>query len=143
METLVNHTLRVMLVAAASLAAVAATTAGEPRTVTFVAQTAPCLATVRLYWDANTEPDLAGYRMSWGTASRAYASEQGGIAKTATTFEVVGLPCGVRQYFAVRAFDALDRVSGFSNEVSVLTAGLPATTRVPSPPTKTTARPVP
>ena len=30
-------------------------------------------ATVTLAWDANTEPDLAGYKIHYGTASRDYS----------------------------------------------------------------------
>jgi hypothetical protein len=70
---------------------------------------------VTLKWAANTEPDLAGYRVYCGTTSRVYPiNVSAGKLLTAT---VPNLPSGT-YYCAVTAFDAANNESGFSNEVS-------------------------
>lgn len=72
-------------------------------------------ADVKLSWTANTESDLAGYKLYQGTASRTYGSPtQIGIQ---TTYTVIGLAPGT-YYFALKAFDTSGNESGFSNEVS-------------------------
>ena len=73
-------------------------------------------AQVTLSWDANTEPDLAGYMIYYGFATRAYdyvvnVGDQ-------TTFTLSGLEDGHTYYFAVTAYDAEDLESDFSNEVT-------------------------
>lgn len=55
-----------------------------------------------LSWDANTEPDLAGYRVYYGTAPRAYQLSVD-VGNT-TTYVVTGLGAGA-YYFAVTAYD--------------------------------------
>jgi len=39
----------------------------------FCPEAASDAGSVRLAWDPNTEPDLAGYRVYYGTSSRAYS----------------------------------------------------------------------
>ena len=73
-------------------------------------------ATVDLTWDANAEPDLAGYRVYYGTASRNY-SETVDLGR-ATTCSISGLAATTTYYFAVTAYDTEGLESGFSNEVS-------------------------
>jgi hypothetical protein len=70
---------------------------------------------VTLAWDANTEPDLAGYMIYYGFATRAYdyvvdVGDQ-------TTYTLSGLEDGHTYYFAVTAYDTEDLESDFSNEV--------------------------
>ncbi len=92
-----------------------------------LAQAAPALAgAVRLYWDPNAEPDLAGYVLVYGSAPGVY-TQSVSLAPTATTHEVPGLPDGA-YFFAIRAFNTAGLQSGYSNEVKVVvtTAGLPA-----------------
>jgi hypothetical protein len=71
--------------------------------------------TVTLAWDANTEPDLAGYRL--------YESPAAGGPYTAiqtlglvTTTAVPGLPDGLRCW-VLTARDTIGNESGYSNEV--------------------------
>ena len=75
---------------------------------------------IKLAWDPNTEPDLAGYKVYFGTASRTYGPpiDVGNITK----FTLPGLSPGQTYYFAVTAYDTSDNGSGPSNEVS----GLPS-----------------
>lgn len=79
-------------------------------------------ADVKLAWDANAEPDLAGYVVLVGTASGVYTQSLE-VESSATVSTVTGLTPGVRYYFAVRAFNAVGLQSGLSNEVSVLIPG--------------------
>jgi hypothetical protein len=75
--------------------------------------------TVSLGWDANTEPDLAGYRLYYGISPRsegAYTQTVPINNKNATTWEL-SLPSGT-YYFALTAVDFVGNESGFSNEVA-------------------------
>jgi predicted phage tail protein len=71
-------------------------------------------ADVKLAWNANTESDLAGYKVYYGTASRSYgpSTNTGNV----TSYTVTGLSTGT-YYFAVTAYDSSGNESGFSNEV--------------------------
>lgn len=81
------------------------------------AQTTPT-AQVRLMWDANSEADLDGYVLSWGTtAPRVYSFAQG-IAKDATQVELQ-LPAAT-YYFTIQAFNVAGQYSGYSNEVRLV-----------------------
>jgi len=73
-------------------------------------------AEVKLAWDANTEPDLAGYFIYYGFATGEYdyvvdVGDQ-------TTFTLSGLEDGHTYYFAVTAYDTEDLESDISNEVA-------------------------
>jgi hypothetical protein len=71
---------------------------------------------VTLAWDPNSEPDLAGYRLYYGTASRSYyrtVEVAGG-----TSVPVADLDPGTTYYFAVTAYNTAGLESDFSNEVS-------------------------
>lgn len=68
-------------------------------------------------WDANTEPDVAGYRVYHGTAPGVYDEfiEIGNVAITSHIF--TDLPNGTH-YFAITAYDLNDNESEFSDELS-------------------------
>lgn len=72
-----------------------------------------------LTWDANTEADLAGYKVYFGTASGKYGAPID-AGKTATpsapSFNVDLLQDGT-YYFAVTAYDTAGNESGYSVEV--------------------------
>jgi hypothetical protein len=82
-------------------------------------------------WRANTEPDLAGYRLLWGTDSLALAdSVQVGLV---TSWPINGLSNGTRYYAKVRALDAAGHEgpsslirSAVPNAVPVAPSGLAA-----------------
>lgn len=67
-----------------------------------------------LQWDANDEPDLAGYRIYAGANSGDYAllQEVGRITKFALTFKD-----GLGRFFVVAAYDNNGNESSYSNEV--------------------------
>jgi len=72
-------------------------------------------ADVKLAWDANTDPGLAGYNVYYGAQSRVYSTSiKLGLQTTCT---VTGLPPGT-YYFAVTAYNTAGLESGYSNEVS-------------------------
>ncbi len=74
-----------------------------------------------LAWDPNTEPDLFGYLVYYGTASGEYVDsiDVGNI----TTYRLDDLLDGVTYFIAVTAYDTSGNESDFSEEVS----GLPVT----------------
>ena len=79
--------------------------------------TAPAFAAdVTLAWNPNTEEDLAGYRIYYGTASGDYdyTMEVG----NQTEYTVTGLEEGLLYYFAATAYDLSGNESGYSNEVA-------------------------
>ena len=69
---------------------------------------------VKLTWDASPSSGVAGYRVYYGTNSRAYSCElNAGLVQT----QCVALPrCG-RWFFAVTAYDTNAVESELSNEV--------------------------
>jgi hypothetical protein len=69
-----------------------------------------------LAWDANTEIDLAGYKVHYGTASGSYTSSMD--VQKVTTAVVTGLTAGRTYYFVVTAYNAANNESGYSNQVS-------------------------
>jgi hypothetical protein len=75
-------------------------------------------AQIRLAWDANSEPDLAGYKVYYGTASRSYGTPVN--VSNVTTYTVTGLTTGQTYYLAVTAFDNASPAneSTYSTEVS-------------------------
>jgi hypothetical protein len=75
---------------------------------------------VVLQWDANTETDLAGYKVYYGSASGTYGSPV--VIGKVTTHTLSQLPAGT-YYFAVTAYNTSGLESGFSNEVSAVIGG--------------------
>jgi hypothetical protein len=80
--------------------------------------TVPTSNTVTLSWDSVSAPNLAGYRVYYGTSSRSYLQSQGqGLSVgNVTTYQILGLSNGTRYYFAVTAVDSLGNESPYSNE---------------------------
>ena len=79
-------------------------------------------ASVTLTWDRNQEPDIAGYKIFYGTSSHNY-TDSTTINDTATSppqisHTIDGLSEGMTYYFAVKAFDLAGQYSDFSSEIS-------------------------
>ena|SRR3990172_2357103 len=70
----------------------------------------------KLSWDSNSDSDLAGYKIYYGTAPRTYGNPID--VRNTTTSTVPDLQKGVRYYFAVTAYDTSGNESGYSSEVS-------------------------
>ncbi len=77
-------------------------------------------ADARLSWNANSEPELAGYKVHYGTSFRTYGTSIDVGKKT--TYTVTGLTAGT-YYFAVTAVDTAGNETGFSNEVTKTVTG--------------------
>lgn len=84
--------------------------------------TLPGPMSVTLAWDASASPNVAGYRLYYGVASRNYTSSI--MVGNVTTNTISGLTPGVAYFFAVTAHDADGRESLFSDEVFYL-PGIP------------------
>lgn len=80
----------------------------------------PAAASIRLSWNANTEPDLRGYRVYFGTASGSFQQVRGaGLdAGRNTTFTVANLRAGTTYFIAVTSYDNAGNESPFSGEIS-------------------------
>ncbi|MGV3516271.1 IPT/TIG domain-containing protein [Luteitalea sp.] len=75
---------------------------------------------IQLAWTANTEADLAGYVLVWGTSPGVYTHSVV-VAPTAVTQQVTDLSPGT-YYFALRAFNTAGLESAHSNEVAAVVA---------------------
>jgi len=81
---------------------------------------------VTLAWDANTEPDLAGYKLYYKTDAAGPPYTGTGATEGDSPIDVFdvtqctvhGLANGVTYYFVVTAYDSENNESGYSNEVS-------------------------
>ncbi len=80
--------------------------------------TAPIRGSVTLSWLANTETDLAGYKIYRGTTSGSYGSPIAVIGKDATSYTVSALQSGTTYFFVITAYNNLGNESSYSNEVS-------------------------
>jgi len=91
----------------------------------------PCFAfagNVSLTWQANTDPDLAEYRVYYGTSSRVYGQPVP-VGKV-TKYTVTGLEEGKTYFFTVSAVDTSGNESGYSSEVK---KNIPSLRAIPSP----------
>lgn len=81
-----------------------------------------------LTWNANSESDLNGYKIYYGTSPRTgsdpkvctlcgYTSVVNNVSKNLTTYTFSNLTDGATYYFSVSAFDTSNNESSFSGEV--------------------------
>jgi hypothetical protein len=78
---------------------------------------------ITIAWDPNKDPDLAGYRVYYGTASGSYKTcvDVGNLPKSSSgtmEYTLTGLDKGKKYFIAVTAYGKNQDVSGFSTEVS-------------------------
>jgi hypothetical protein len=73
---------------------------------------------VTLVWDRNTESDLAGYLVSYGTQSGVYTTTVD--VGNQVTWNSNALQTGQRYYFAVQAYNTNGLFSPYSNEVTTI-----------------------
>ncbi len=86
---------------------------------------------VNASWDPNSESDLAGYRIYYGTQSGSYNTNVD--AGNATSVEIKGLQTNTTYYFAATAYDVAGNESTFSQEVSLFIPP-PSDTQAPTAP---------
>src|SRR5688572_15165517 len=82
--------------------------------LSFMSVQAQALQTVTLAWDANSETNLAGYKLYYGTASRVYTSVLN--VGNVTSASVSNLVANTNYHFAVTAYNDLGVESDFSSE---------------------------
>jgi hypothetical protein len=88
--------------------------------------------TITLAWDANTEPDLAGYKIYYGLSSRDYTDtvDMKDVDRTSSCPEpydpfktgccevtLIGFELGKTYYFAATAYDEDNNESAYSEEL--------------------------
>lgn len=89
--------------------------------------------TAVLSWNPRNDVTVAGYKIYYGPASRAYANVVD--AGNATNVTVSGLEDGSTNFFAATTYDASTNESTFSDEVSFVAATpVPDVTNNPPPP---------
>ena len=76
--------------------------------------------TLTFEWDANTETDLAGYRLYFSTVQGVHVKGQylSQVGKVTTTTDTIEIYPGEVVYYVLTAFDTEGKESAFSNEVS-------------------------
>jgi len=89
-------------------------------------------AQIKLAWDPNTEPYLAGYEVYWGNTSRSYGSPLD-VGKV-TQYTLTGLTAGKTYFIVVTAYGSSTNQSSYSNEISGV-AIEPAPVKIISPTT--------
>lgn len=71
---------------------------------------------VTLTWDANTDTNLAGYKLYYGSSSGNY--QYSVDVANVTTYTLMNLPDGEIYYFAATAYDVYGNESSFSEEIA-------------------------
>jgi hypothetical protein len=79
---------------------------------------------VTIAWDRNPEPDIAGYRISYGTVSGAYTTTVD--VGNRLDYQIRGVDDGQKYYFVVRAYNNGGAVSPPSSEISANIVSLTA-----------------
>ena len=80
-----------------------------------LAQDASANQSVSFAWMPNSEPDVAGYKVYYGVASRSYSNAVD--AGNATTATVSNLATGTTYYFALVAYNTLGVQSAYTSEL--------------------------
>jgi fibronectin type 3 domain-containing protein len=78
-----------------------------------------CAENIHLKWDANSETDLAGYRVYHQRPVRSRGFSQYTTIRGATEVTFTGMSSNHKYYFGVTAFNTADMESGLSNIVPV------------------------
>ena len=106
-------------------------------TLIFVFSQCAWAAQIKLAWRANTESDLKGYKVYYGTVSKAYLNSID--VGNETTFTLMGLTQGQTYFIGVTAYDTSYCESDYSDEVS----GVAAEPEPPFPSPTPTITPAP
>jgi hypothetical protein len=96
-------------------------------------------AQVTLGWSPGTEPDLTGYKVYYGTASRNYTQSVDINNRTVTSCTITNLTEGQTYYFAATAYNTSLVESPYSAEVSCLVNAATTTTTPGNRPPKANA----
>jgi hypothetical protein len=89
-------------------------------------------ANLNFAWDPSNDPNVAGYKLSYGTASGTYSKSLN--AGNSNSASVTSLTPGATYYFVVTAYNSIGLQSLPSNEVSItMPANVPPTVSLTSP----------
>ena len=83
-------------------------------------------ADVTASWNANTESDLGGYKVYYGTQSQNYSNVMD-VGKVLSV-TITNLDRNKTYYFALKTYDTTGNESNFSSEVQLFIPPLPDTT---------------
>ena len=86
-------------------------------TVTLTVST-PATSSATLTWNANTDSDLAGYKIYRATTSGGYGAPIATLQGNITTYIAAGLQSGTTYFFVITSYDSAGNESLYSNEVS-------------------------
>ncbi|MEQ1844163.1 MAG: choice-of-anchor D domain-containing protein [Nitrospira sp.] len=79
---------------------------------------APATSSATLTWNANTESDLAGYKIYRATTSGGYGTPIATLQGSGTSYTATGLQSGTTYFFVITSYDSAGNESPRSNEVS-------------------------
>jgi hypothetical protein len=79
---------------------------------------APATSSATLTWNANTDSDLAGYKIYRATTSGGYGAPIATLQGNVTTYIAAGLQSGTTYFFVITSYDSAGNESIRSNEVS-------------------------
>ena len=79
---------------------------------------APLTSSATVTWTANTDSDLAGYKIYCATTSGGYGAPIATLPGNVTTYIASGLQLGTTYFFVITAYDSTGNESLRSNEVS-------------------------
>ncbi len=87
---------------------------------------APCAhaGDVTVAWDRNTDVQVVGYKVYYGTSSGQYTASAD--AGNATSLAISGLTAGTTYYFAATDYDSNGNESAFSNEITYAVPSVPS-----------------
>ena len=97
--------------------------------------TSPALAAVQnctFAWNARTDADLAGYKISWGTASGTYPNVVTLGPVTTITCAQLGMTSAATYYAVINAFDTSNQTGPNSSQISVTLATVTAPSTAPT-----------
>jgi fibronectin type 3 domain-containing protein len=80
--------------------------------------TSPTTSSVTLTWNANTDSNLAGYKIYRATTPGGYGAPIATLQGNITTYTAEGLQSGTTYMFVITAYDSDGNESPRSNEVS-------------------------
>lgn len=107
--------------------------AQDPPPGTIIKQVTGDVASLSVTWFANTEPDLAGYRIYYGELSGQYGPPIDITDETNLKFQIKNLKMKIKYFVAMTAYNLAGMESGFSQEASATTLGPPMVPKGPGP----------